>query len=340
MTKLKVAVIGAGRMGSNHIRVLSAMTRVDLIAVCDNRVVEAKRLAKRYFVPYVFLDVKKLLENTTLDAVVIATPTREHAQIALWCMEKNLNVFIEKPMASTVVECQQVIESARRQQVHLMVGHIERFNPVIEKISALLSEHLLGDIYSVATIRSGPFPKRLYGSREGVILDLSAHDLDLIQYFFGEFTQIYAQNIKNEPNGQDIYAKVMFQTKEGILGNSEFSWISPRKERSISIYGDNGLLYGNLLDQELWFYENGNVGIDYSDNYYQNVLWGRVNEGKVIKYPIKKEEPLLKELSFFINLLSNRKINFDPGYGKLAVQYSQAVLQAATENRIIFFEQE
>ena len=62
----------------------------------------------------------------------------------------------------------------------------------------------------------------------------------------------------------------------------------PRKERSISIYGDKGLLVGNLMDQEVWFYENGDVGIDYSDNYYQNVIMGRVSEGKVIKFPIKQ----------------------------------------------------
>ena len=74
----------------------------------------------------------------------------------------------------------------------------------------------------------------------------------------------------------------------GVLGSSQFSWISPRKERSITVYGDKGMLVGNLIDQEVWFYENGDVGIDYSDNYYQNVIWGRVSEGKVIKYPTRR----------------------------------------------------
>jgi predicted dehydrogenase len=132
----------------------------------------------------------------------------------------------------------------------------------------------------------------------------------------------------------------MLKTESGVLGSSEFSWISPRKERSISIYGDKGLLVGNLTDQEVWFYENGDVGIDYSDNYYQNVIWGRVSEGKVVKFPIKKEEPLRKELEFFCRLIRGEVQGHDPLHGKLAVEYSQAVLDSGRSGQVVRFKGE
>ena len=97
------------------------------------------------------------------------------------------------------------------------------------------------------------------------------------------------------------------------------------------------MLTGNLVDQEVWFYENGDVGIDYSENYYQNVIWGRVSEGKVIKFPIKKEEPLRRELDTFCSLVRGEIEDFDPTYGELAVQYSAGVLESARRNKIVEF---
>ena len=96
----------------------------------------------------------------------------------------------------------------------------------------------------------------------------------------------------------------------------------------------------------LWKYyldvvgENGDVGIDYSDNYYQNVIWGKVSEGKVVKFPTRKEEPLRKELEFFCRLVRGQVAGHDPTYGRLAVEYSQAVLESGRSGEIIRFDRE
>ena len=110
----------------------------------------------------------------------------------------------------------------------------------------------------------------------------------------------------------------------------------------MTVYGDNGILIGNLIDQEIWFYENGDVDLDYSDNYFQNVLMGRVSEGKVIKFPVRKEEPLRKELESFVGLVAGREpaTGFDARYGREAVRYSLAVLESAERDHIVHFEQE
>lgn len=333
---LRFGVVGAGRMGTNHVRVLSDLPGAVLAAVCDEQGEIAERSAKRFQADAWFTDVPAMLEHSRLDAVVVATPTSGHLGAAMACLERGVPVLLEKPMAATEAECDLLIEAARGAGVPLMVGHIERFNPSVVELRRLLGEKFLGPVYYVETVRSGPFPKRLFGSRDGVVIDLAVHDLDLVAYLFGDLTQLYANHIVTPEARQDIHARVMYRTASGVTGASQFSWISPRRDRSMTVYGDKGIVVANLMDQEIWFYENGDVNVDYSDNYYQNALMGRVSEGKVIKFPIRKEEPLRSELGFFCSLVRDRTPH-DPSYGRNAVKWSQAVLTSACEDRIIMF---
>ncbi len=337
MNLLRFLVLGVGRMGTSHLRVLSEMPGVKLEGLCDKNGELLERTRRRFGVSKAWGTVEEALAQDSFDAVVIALPTVDHLAAAALCLRKGLNVFIEKPMASTVEECDRILAIAEGTGSVLMVGHIERFNPVIMKLQELLRDRFLGDIFYVETTRSGPFPKRLYGSKDGVVIDLAVHDLDLVAFLFGGLRQLYANCITTQDKDQDIHARVMFKTHGDIAGSSQFSWISPRRERIVTIYGDKGILRGDLVDQEVWYFENGDVEIDYSDNYFQNVLLGRVSEGKVIKFPVKKEEPLRNEHTFFCSLIGEAKSN-DAAYGRNAVQYSLAVLQSAKEDRIISFE--
>jgi UDP-N-acetylglucosamine 3-dehydrogenase len=336
---LRFAVIGVGRMGANHARVLSELPGVSLVAVCDADLQLAERVGRRCFADHVRNDVGELLALDNIDAVVVAVPTVEHLPVALQCLSAGVAVLIEKPMATDEAECNRLIQEASRKGCPLMVGHVERFNPAIAKLKEFLGQRFLGEVYYVETSRSGPFPRRLYGSKDGVVIDLAVHDLDLIAHLFGGLKQLYANHIVTPGTLQDIHARILFKTPGGIVGSSQFSWISPRRERSITVYGDTGILACNLIDQEIWYYENGDVGIDYSDNYFQNVMMGRVSEGKVVKYPVKKEEPLRSELAFFAELVRGKQPH-DPAYGREAVRYSQSVLESARQDRIIRFDQE
>jgi UDP-N-acetylglucosamine 3-dehydrogenase len=337
MNPLRIAVIGVGRMGTNHARVLSEMPGITLAAICDANKENAAKAAKRFFAEKACSDPSELLSGSHLDAAVIAVPTSEHLQVARQCMESGVHVLVEKPMAPTLADCETLMEVARTQKRVLMVGHVERFNPVILQLREFLDQKFLGDVYYVETSRCGPFPKRLYGSKDGVVIDLAVHDLDIIASLFGPLRQLYANHIQTPGSKQDIHARVLLKAKSGILGTAQFSWISPKRERSITVYGDKGILQGNLIDQEIWYYENGDVGIDYSDNYYQNVLMGRVSEGKVIKFPTRKEEPLKSELSFFCGL-AREGHEYDSSYGRDAVRYSLSVLQSAQEDKIVIFD--
>ncbi len=340
MSELRIAVIGVGRMGTNHARVLSEMENVRLAAVCDANREAAEKVARRLLIPAVYTEIDELVRREKLDGVVIAVPTAEHAAAAEKCFRHRLHALIEKPLASSPQQCDAILKQAAAAGRVVLSGHIERFNPVVLQLKKFLDEDFLGKIFYIETVRSGPFPKRLYGSKDGVVIDLAVHDLDLVNYLFGRLEHVYAHHIQTDSHHQDIYARVMLKTQNGVLGSSEFSWISPRRQRSISIYGDKGLLVGNLVDQEVWFYENGDVGVDYSDNYYQNVIWGRVSEGKVVKFPIKREEPLRKELDYFCRLIQGEIRDYDPLHGRLAVEYSQAVLESGRTGQVVRFDTE
>ena len=334
MKTLNVAVVGLGRMGANHVRVLSELPDVRLAAVCDSNRDLSDRIGKRFLVMRSCVEIESLLEEGDVDAAIIAVPTAEHAKVAKRCLECGIDILVEKPMGSTVAECDEISSEAKRLNRVLMVGHIERFNPVITRLKEYIDQKFLGDIYLIETIRAGPFPRRLYGSKDGVVIDLAVHDLDLIAFLLGPLRQLYSNHILTPDKAQDIYARVMFKTMSGVVGSSQFSWISPRRERSITVIGDKGIMHGNLNDQEIWYYENGDVDIDYSDNYFQNVMMGRVSEGKVIKFPIKKEEPLRTELIHFCNLVRAGEA-IDPYYGREAVRYSLSALRSAQNDEIV-----
>ena len=153
---LRIGVIGAGVMGSNHGRVLAGLPGVALVGIVDPLPEHRSRAANLIGCP-VFADLEELMA-TGVDAVTIAAPTHLHHDMALTCIARGVHVLVEKPIASSVEEGREIIDAARNAGVTLMVGHVERFNPAVEAIkNAIRGE----DILSIAITRVGPFPPRM-----------------------------------------------------------------------------------------------------------------------------------------------------------------------------------
>src|SRR5215472_1549455 len=150
---LRVGVIGAGVMGSNHARVLASLPGTNLVGVVDP--VEAHRARARELASCRTFDHLDALLAEGVDAVTIAAPTHLHHEIALACIARRIHVLVEKPIASTVEEGKDIVEAAQRAGVTLMVGHVERFNPAVAAIKQAISGE---DILSIAITRVGPFP--------------------------------------------------------------------------------------------------------------------------------------------------------------------------------------
>src|SRR6201747_103201 len=152
---LRVGVIGAGSMGSNHARVLAGLPGVELAGIVDPLPVHRSR-ATELIGCRTFATLDELMPEG-VQAVTIAAPTHLHHEIALTCIGRDLHILVEKPIASTVEEGRDIVAAARRAGVTLMVGHVERFNPAVAAIKAAISG---ADILSIAITPAGPFPPR------------------------------------------------------------------------------------------------------------------------------------------------------------------------------------
>ena len=180
--KLRVAVIGTGNMGRNHVRNYFMLPESELVAIADVNP-EAKSLADDYKVKF-FTDYKEMLEKARPDAVSVVVPTPFHLEVATEVMSRGIHCMLEKPIASSVEEADKLIACAKKNNVTFTVGHIERFNPVIKKLKQMVDDNAIGDITSVVCKRVGGFPA--VEPKTDVIIDLAVHDVDIVNYLLGQ----------------------------------------------------------------------------------------------------------------------------------------------------------
>ena len=162
-----------------------------------------------------------------------------------------------------------------------------------------------------------------------VLIDLSVHDVDIINYLAGEIKQVYSQLIFSDK--QEIYAQCQFQVAEGIKASSEFSWISPKKTRTIEIFGEKGMLKGDYQNQTVQLFENS----DESEE-GRTLAEGKISEGRVISYLIKKDEPLRVELKRFVDTIKGQaEVLVKPEEAKAALKVALGILKSGKTNEVI-----
>ena len=327
MEKINIGIIGAGIMGTNHIRVISAMKDVNLTAVCDVDLEKLKEITQKINVRWLYKDHNEMLEKERLDGIIVAVPSAFHKKVVLDCIEAGVNVLVEKPISDNLKDAQEMIERAKKKNIIFTVGHIERFNPVVTKLKEFIDKGMLGKIYLINTVREGPFPKRLYGTPGGVLIDLAVHDMDIIEYLVGNINQVYSQLIVS--GKQEIYAKVLLQIDDSIKGSSEFSWVSPKKVRIIEIFGTKGMLRGDYQNQEVKFYENSDESEGALDK-------GNIGMGNVTDYPLQKQEPLKIELEHFFDCIRNKKKPLvKPEEALKSLKIALSILESGKNNKVV-----
>jgi UDP-N-acetylglucosamine 3-dehydrogenase len=241
---LRVGVIGAGVMGSNHARVLVGLPDVSLVGVVDPLPAHRKR-ATELANCRTFNSLEELLAEG-VEAVTIAAPTHLHHEIALACIARKIHVMVEKPIASTVAEGREIVGVAERAGVTLMIGHVERFNPAVAAVKQALAGE---DILSIAITRVGPFPPRM--SNVGVVIDLAVHDIDLIRWFTeSDIIEVQPQLSSAVAEREDI-ALLQFRTASGVLAHINTNWITPFKARSVTIATRDKYIMGDLLTRQV-----------------------------------------------------------------------------------------
>jgi len=295
---MKIGVIGTGSMGKSHVRVLSDIPEVQHIVISDLNASARLQTAEAYGIKSVYADYADMLEKEKPDGVIIATEPENHRQPAVDAVCCGASVLVEKPIASTMADAEAMVSAAKEKGVVFTVGHTERFNPVITKIRELLDSDELHQPYLVNTRRIGPFPKRFLGKADGVLIDLAVHDLDIISYLCGSIEKMKSQIISG--GRQEFYVRTLMDIEGDIKASSEFSWISPRRVRTIELYSASGMIHGDYFLQTAFLYANS----DYDGSIAGSVLdHGLVNYGQVAECTIHKEEPLLRELANFVRAI-------------------------------------
>lgn len=280
---LRVGVIGAGAMGRHHVRIYSGLSDVELVGVADRENNQVSSIA-REFNTKVYTDYNQLLEQG-LDAVTIAVPTSIHREVATAAAGAKVNILLEKPIADTIKNAREIIDECKRNRVMLMIGHVERFNPVFSVIKQAIANL---QIISIDITRVGPFPPRV--KDVGVVVDLAVHDIDILRYLTGsEFKQIQSLVTGGLNNNREDTALLSFEMENGILCHITTNWLTPFKVREINIATRERFIKGWLMEQKVCEYES----------------LGDSNSYKVSELSIPRGEPLKLEIEAFLKAVKN-----------------------------------
>lgn len=300
---IRVGVIGVGAMGKHHARIYSQMDDVELVGVADTDAKTAMEIALKYETEP-FNEPEKLLKND-LDAVSIAVPTSRHKDVALKVASYGVHMLIEKPIAESLESADAIIEAARRENVKLLIGHVERFNSVVLKLKEVISSGELGEILSISCRRVGPYPPRI--KDVGIIIDLAVHDIDVITYLYGKRATSVYTIAGNSFHIKEDHASILLNYDKEKSGIVETNWLTPHKVRKLTVTGTKGVAYADYLEQSL-------------------EIWKEEGREEV---SIEKREPLKNELEHFLDaIVKDEKPSPSGEEGKYALYVALSAIKS------------
>jgi predicted dehydrogenase len=279
---LKIAVIGAGYLGSHHARIISGLEGAELAAVVDTDLVRAEEVSAAYGCK-AYTDYRKTLDD--VQAVSIVTPTVYHHDIAIDCLRAGKDVLIEKPITATVAEADSIIKEAEKQNAIVQVGHLERYNPAVVKVAEFISKPVF-----IESERVSPFPNR--GLDVDVTLDLMIHDIDIVMSLLegAAVKDVRVVGAKVLTDKFDV-AKAWIEFQGGVTALITASRISGQKQRKLKLYQEDSFV---MLD-----YMNKSI----TRHFKKDAENGIASESLVIE----DKEPLKEELIDFVKCVKERR---------------------------------
>lgn len=242
-SKTKIVLVGLGRMGRNHLRVLRETPGFDLVAVVDAKASPPADLGSIQFLREV-----KDLAKVDFEAAVIATPTATHHDVALELIAMGKHLLVEKPVASTYAQGRRLIEAAQEKGVKLAVGHVERFNPAVRKLREVIREGWLGTPIHFAFTRVGGYPDTVLAGNN-VLLDLAVHDIDVLRSLVGNVKLEHSTCHVTFREGVFDTAEILLGAASGASASVHVNWITPTKIRSVRVTGTRGVCFVDYILQ-------------------------------------------------------------------------------------------
>jgi predicted dehydrogenase len=325
----KVGVIGCGYWGPNLIRNLVENRRCKAVIACDLDRTRLERIAQRYPVAATTADFQDILDDESIEAVVIATPLSTHFPLAERALLAGKNIFVEKPFARTAVQAQKLIAIAQERNLVVTVGHTFEFSPAVVKIQEMIESGELGDVYYISSSRVN---LGIHQKDVSVIWDLAPHDLSMIFSWLHEFpVKVSAMGRDYVQPGLPDVAFIDLMFGSGVLAHVQVSWLAPSKLRNTTIvgskkmvvYDDNAHLEKvKLFDKGVHFKDPETFG-EYQLSY---------RAGDIISPKIDTYEPLGAEMDDFLRAVQEDHQPRVDGYSGLRVVRVLEAAQNSLEN--------
>lgn len=302
--KLNTAVIGAGVMGGHHCRVYSQIS--NFRAIADVNQDKGRELASKYHAQF-YRDYREMIAKENIDALSIAVPTPLHTDVAIFCLQNKIPIMIEKPIADNIAQAKKIISTARKNNIFIMIGHIERFNSAVIKLKLMLKQHILGEIISLNALRVGMNPPRAMDS--DVVLDLAIHDIDIFNFLLDEYptTQFITRQKVTQLHQSDC-ASIILKYKK-CTGIIQTNWITPIKKRVLYVTGTKGFVELDYVKQKITLYTQPDQAS--IQNYKQFISLS--TPIKIAVY-VSMHEPLKLELSHFLKTVRKSSLFQDVSY--------------------------
>jgi UDP-N-acetylglucosamine 3-dehydrogenase len=324
---MKLAVIGLGAMGWNHLRV--AQDLGVLAAVSDLSAEARAKAAKAYNVPVTATPEEAF---KLADAVVIATPTTTHVDLALAAIAAGKHVLVEKPLADTRHHAVRIVDAAHEAGVTLAVGHIERHNPAVAYAKQALQSGELGSLLTMLGRRVSAYPGRIRDV--GCILDIGIHEIDIARYLAGsEATTVHALAGSSRTDGREDHALIQLGFANGTSACIETNWLTPMRVRKNTLTCTNALVELDYMAQSARVSRSQFTDATDPARYQPDL------EYDSREMVLKRQEPLRNELQDFLAAAERHRPPLVSGKdGLQALRIAEAALESVKSGRSLHLD--
>jgi UDP-N-acetylglucosamine 3-dehydrogenase len=333
MKQIRCGVIGLGWFGEHHVDTLQQLPLVELVAVCTRTESRLKEVRDKYHVPRAYTDYREMLADKSIDMVTVVTHIKDHLAPTVDALASGKHVFLEKPMADSVEDCDRIIAAAGKAGTCFMVGHICRFDTVYALAKEEIQAGNLGTLLSMHARRNlAKWITPSHLKKISALFGDGVHDLDLMLWYSGARPKsVYAQSLNTRPElPNDDLGWAMFRLDSGAIAVIENVWCLPENapfaiDARLEIIGSKGAIY---ID---------NSGAGYAVlkkeglSYPQSTYWPKVHG---LRRGFLKEE-----LDYFTRCIAEgrKPTVITPEESRLVVQAMKTAERSAKENRVITF---
>lgn len=292
---LNVGIVGLGYWGPNLLRVLGESETTELTWICDRDEDRLDTIGRRAPSARRTTDFADLLADDELDAICIATPVFSHAPLARQALRAGKHVFVEKPLADSTADADELIELAHEERLVLMCGHTFLYSPPVQYVGEQIRSGQLGDIYFVTASRVN---LGLHQRDVSVIWDLAPHDFSILLSWFDERpTSVRASGRDSIVKGVYDVAFIQLEFPSGLVANVEVSWLAPSKLRRTAIVGSERMvLYEDGAREPVRIFDSGVV---YQDPETFGEYHLSYRSGDIVSPRIAAYEPLAAQMQDF-----------------------------------------